>query len=111
MAVAAVVVTLSRGSSDAVAPAPAVAEEPPVQPAQLGTFSILLFLVGLAGLGYEVLWTRILAFYFGSGAYAFGLTLAAVLIGLSLGGLIGGHLADKTGRPAWVSGSLRSVTA
>jgi spermidine synthase len=102
LVVAAVVLLVGRARPGRVAAPPAAAGAPSAQPAHLGLFSALLFCVGLAGLGYEVLWSRVLAFYFGSGAYGFGLTLAAVLIGLALGGLIGGRLADASGRPVWV---------
>ncbi|MEM7248154.1 MAG: fused MFS/spermidine synthase [Acidobacteriota bacterium] len=72
------------------------------RPARPGRLAAALFVVGLCGLAYEVLWTRILVFYFGSGAHAFGVTLMVVLAGLALGGFLGGHVADRTGRPLLV---------
>ena len=52
-----------------------------------------LFLSGVAALGYEVLWTRILVLVVGSSTNAFTLMLGLYLLGLTLGGIwIGGRL-------------------
>lgn len=84
---------------------------PPAAVADLRPLEGLLVFVGLSGLAYEVLWTRVLVFYFGSGAHAFGLTLAVVLAGLAVGGFLGGALADRTGRPLVVLGASQVALA
>ena len=58
-----------------------------------------LFITGAAGLAYEILWTRALSFYFGSGAHGFSIMLAVVLTGLSVGAFLGGSLADRQRQP------------
>ncbi len=50
---------------------------------------------GLAGLAFEVLWTRILALLVASITYSFTALLTVFLAGLALGGAAGGLLADR----------------
>lgn len=115
--VAAAILLVARATSGrTAAPAPPASEPPPSsvpgEPVPDGArlLPALLFVVGLAGIAYEVAWTRILAFSFGSGAHAFALMLAVVLAGLASGGFLGGWLADRTGRPlAVVAGSQALV--
>lgn len=54
-------------------------------------------LSGAAALIYEVAWTRELSLVFGSTVYAVSMMLAAFMSGLSLGGVIGGRMADRGG--------------
>jgi spermidine synthase len=112
LAIAAIVLAASRseasGASDtSSSPAPRLVGAP----GRLRLFTMLLFGVGLAGLAYEVLWTRVLAFYLGSGAQAFGLVLAVVLAGLALGAFVGGFAADRTGRPVLVFAASQVLLA
>jgi spermidine synthase len=64
---------------------------------------------GLAALGYEVIWTRLLVLLFGSSVYAFAVMLAAFLLGLGLGALVGGWLALRVQKPAIVAASLQVI--
>ena len=59
-----------------------------------------LFLGGVAALGYQVLWTRILVLVVGSSSNAFTLMLGLYLAGLALGGFLAGRLMGRIGRPA-----------
>ena len=59
----------------------------------------LFFAMGATSLAYEVLWTRILVFYFGSSVYAYSLMLLLVLIGLALGSLAAVPWADRARSP------------
>lgn len=67
---------------------------------------LCLFFSGLAGLVYEVVWTRYLALFLGHTSYAVVAVLVAFMGGLALGNLWLGALADRTRRPlvfyAWV---------
>lgn len=114
VAVAAVVLAVGRAER-ASAPARGESHGLPARGSEasrrLGLLSALLFAVGLAGLAYEVLWTRVLAFYFGSGAQAFALVLAVVLAGLALGAFLGGELADRTRRPVLVLAVSQALVA
>ena len=47
-------------------------------------------LSGAAALIYEVVWTRKLSMIMGSSTYALSTTLAAFMMGLALGGMLGG---------------------
>ncbi len=52
------------------------------------------FISGSAALAYEVTWTRVLSWIFGSSVYAFSTILAAFLFGLALGSYLAGRIAD-----------------
>ena len=89
------------------APLPAVLEEAPVAsrvdagPAQprLRLALSLAFVSGLTSLGYQVLWTRLLASGTGNSTYVFSTILAVFLTGLALGALV----------YAWLRPRLRDV--
>ncbi|MDK1081048.1 MAG: fused MFS/spermidine synthase [Anaerolineae bacterium] len=74
---------------------------PKVAPVQWGYKTILLFsfLVGFIGLGFEILWIRILFIVNKNTAYAFPSILFIFLVGLALGGYIFGKKADKSKNP------------
>jgi spermidine synthase len=55
-------------------------------------------LSGAAALIYEVVWTRKLSTIMGSSTYALSTMLAAFMLGLALGGLIGGLLVPRLNR-------------
>ncbi len=57
---------------------------------------LVAFLVsGATGLIYEVLWTRMLTFWFGATAHAIATVLTAFMGGLALGGWLGGRAAER----------------
>lgn len=59
-----------------------------------------LFLIsGFCGLVYEIVWTRIFGLIFGNTTLAISTVLAAFMLGLSLGALILGRLADSLKSP------------
>ncbi|RPI88790.1 MAG: hypothetical protein EHM40_22105, partial [Chloroflexi bacterium] len=66
-----------------------------------GYRTILLssFLVGFIGLGFEMLWIRILLIVNKNTAYAFPSILFVFLLGLALGGYIWGRQADTSSDP------------
>lgn len=66
---------------------------------------------GLAALGYEVVWTRLLVLLFGSSVYAFAVMLTSFLLGLGLGGLLGGRLAARRRDPFLLTAALQVVIA
>jgi spermidine synthase len=55
-------------------------------------------LSGFFSLGYEVLWTRAIAFFIGNTAYAFSAMLTTFLFGLGLGGVLVARFADRLKR-------------
>lgn len=66
----------------------------------------LFFLSGACGLVYEIIWTRMLTLIFGVTVYAVSAVLCAFMLGLALGSLIFGRLADRTARPLRVYGLM-----
>jgi spermidine synthase len=64
-----------------------------------GTILVSSFLVGFIGLGFEMLWVRILHIVNKNTAYSFPSILFIFLLGLALGGYIFGRAADKSKNP------------
>ncbi|MGH7361252.1 MAG: fused MFS/spermidine synthase, partial [Candidatus Methylomirabilales bacterium] len=62
---------------------------------------------GLAALGYEVVWMRLLVLLFGSSVYAFAVMLTSFLLGLGLGSLVGSQLAARGGKPFILAAALQ----
>ncbi len=56
------------------------------------------FLVGFIGLGYEMLWIRVLSIINKNTAYGFPSILFVFLVGLSVGGYVWGRQADRSSR-------------
>lgn len=56
-------------------------------------------LSGAAALSYEVVWTRALSTVLGSTTYAVSAMLATFMLGLAIGGVTGGRLADRAPDP------------
>ena len=59
---------------------------------------LVVFVVGAASLGAEIAAARLLAPYFGASMFVWANTIATVLVALSVGYAIGGHLSDRTPR-------------
>jgi spermidine synthase len=68
------------------------AQPPRVPPAGV---RVIVFVVGAASLGAEIAAARLLAPYFGASTIIWANTIATVLVSLSIGYAIGGHLADR----------------
>jgi len=96
--VAAALALTQRGAAPA-----ARAPETPPPPADAApprrALLALLFAIGAASLGYEVLWTRILLFHLGSSVYAYSIMLLLVLFGIALGSLAVTRWADRVRSP------------
>lgn len=58
---------------------------------------LFFFVSGACGLLYQVVWTRKLVLLFGTTAYAVSAVLSIFFLGLGLGSLWGGRLADRRG--------------
>ncbi len=59
----------------------------------------LAFVSGLTSLGYQVLWTRLLASGTGNSTYVFTLILTMFLIGIALGAMLFSTFRERLGRP------------
>jgi spermidine synthase len=66
-----------------------------------GGLYALFFLSGASALIYEVVWQHLLNLVFGVSTLSVSAVLAAFMLGLALGGLMFGRLADRTARPLW----------
>ncbi|MCP4644865.1 MAG: hypothetical protein GY851_30765 [bacterium] len=79
---------------------------------QFGVFLCILlffFVSGACGLLYQVVWTRKLVLLFGTTSYAVSTVLSIFFLGLGVGSLWGGRLADRTRRPLFLYGVFEIV--
>ncbi len=67
--------------------------------AALNAVAALLFCSGAAGLLYQVVWTRKLVLLFGTTSYAVSTVLSVFFLGLAIGSVWGGRIADRSTRP------------
>ncbi len=63
-----------------------------------GLAAAVLAVTGFATLTYEIAWTRVFSLTTGPSTYAFAATLAAVIIGLAIGSVVGSSLPGRTDR-------------
>jgi spermidine synthase len=68
---------------------------------------LAIALSGMAALGAEVVWTRLLALLLGGTVYTFSLILAVFLIGLGIGSSVGALLARRTARARLALGACQ----
>ena len=65
---------------------------------------LVFFLSGFAALLYQVIWQRLLVIFSGADVYSVTIIVAAFMVGLGLGSLAGGRLADRIGARACLWG-------
>lgn len=102
LAVAALAFLLYRRHSfvDRVEPEVAVSAEPAEK---AGYLNLLAALSGFTALGCQVLWTRLLAEYYGGTVYSFSIILAVFLLGLGIGSSLGATASRRVRNPlAWL---------
>ena len=58
----------------------------------------VFFIAGAPALVYQVVWQKVLALYFGVDIYSTTITVSIFMIGLGIGSLLGGIIADRTRR-------------
>ena len=76
-----------------------------------GAVYVAIALSGLAALGAEVVWTRLLALTFGATVYTFSIILAVFLVGLGLGSSLGSVVARLSARPRLAFGVCQLLLA
>jgi spermidine synthase len=105
---------LSLTTSASPSPSPSPQPRPARRPAPRGVWA-LAFATGFVGMGLELCWSRVsgplLAARSGSDAVAFSVVLAAVLLGIGLGGVAARSVRRGLGRPlAIAQGALALLT-
>lgn len=76
----------------------------------MGLVVLLLFIAsGFSSLIYQVVWTRLLVFVFGSTTFATATVLAVFMGGLALGSFLAGNQADRVRRPLLAYGVLEGI--
>lgn len=62
--------------------------------------SLIIFAVsGFCSMAYEVVWTKLLGLLVGPTTYSFTIVLVTFILGLALGSMLFGYLADKMSKP------------
>ena len=65
--------------------------------------ALVIFAVsGFCAMAYEVIWTKLLGLIVGPTTYSFTIVLVSFILGLAVGSMIFGFLADKIRRPIWL---------
>ncbi|MFP6582842.1 MAG: fused MFS/spermidine synthase [Candidatus Hydrogenedentota bacterium] len=67
------------------------------------------FVSGACGLLYQIVWTRKLVLLFGTTSYAVSTVLSIFFLGLALGSMWGGRLADSNARPLRLYGYFEII--
>lgn len=60
----------------------------------------IFFVSGFCAMAYEVIWTKLLGLIVGPTTYSFTIVLVTFIVGLALGNLVFGRLADRAGNAA-----------
>jgi predicted membrane-bound spermidine synthase len=69
-----------------------------VDATRVALFYAVFFVGGMPALIYQVAWQRVLTLYFGIDIYSTTVTVATFMLGLGVGSLLGGRLADRAAR-------------
>ncbi len=88
------------------------AENAASKQAQYMIFALVLcffFVSGACGLLYQVVWTRKLVLLFGTTSYAVSTVLSIFFLGLGIGSVWGGRLADNKSHPLWRYGLFEII--
>jgi spermidine synthase len=72
---------------------------------------IVAFGSGFTALAFEIVWFRILVLVFGSTVYSFAAMLSVFLLGLAIGSLVMGPLADRARAPARLLAATQGAAA
>jgi spermidine synthase len=81
----------------------------PAPPAGRALLLLTIFFTNLLSLSCQVLWLRKLSYVFGSTATLFSTVLSIFLLGLALGALAGGRVADRSPSPWRVLATLQVI--
>ena len=85
----------------------------PAQPfsrKNLALLTLIFFASGFASLVYQVVWQRLLTLYYGVSTVSIAIIVSVFLLGLGIGGLAGGLLAERARKGAPTSSSVVELT-
>lgn len=67
----------------------------PLQARMTSFLAFIFFFSGFASLMYQIAWQRLLTLHYGVGAISITLIVSVYMLGLGVGGLVGGALAER----------------
>ena len=81
-----------------------VSEEEGVRerPAVLNSALVIFAVSGFCSMAYEVIWAKLLGLIVGPTTYSFTIVLVTFILGLALGSMLFGWLADRMGKVIWL---------
>ena len=74
----------------------------PDYPGELTGALVIFAVSGFCAMSYEVIWTKLLGLIVGPTTYSFTIVLVTFILGLALGSILFGWLADRTGKAVWL---------
>jgi predicted membrane-bound spermidine synthase len=77
----------------------ALRDQDPPENNMLPVLLLLFFASGFAALTYQVCWQRLLAYAFGVDIESSTIVIACFMLGMGVGSLVGGYVADRTDKP------------
>ena len=96
-----------------LSPHQAAKKEPSRELAERTTLAWMIYLVialsGMAALGAEVVWTRLISLMLGGTVYTFSIILAVFLVGLGIGSSAGAIVARNSRSPGWALGTCQTL--
>ncbi|MEQ8768191.1 MAG: fused MFS/spermidine synthase [Planctomycetota bacterium] len=95
------VIALARTRADE-SPIAMPAAPPPNEAVRPAPFLLGIWLAGSMSLGWEVLWTRLLAQFLRNSVYSFAATLSVYLLGLTIGAALASRWSRRLSRPLTV---------
>lgn len=72
-------------------------------------YYLVFFGAGMPALIYQVVWQRVLSLYFGVDIYSVSVTIGTFMLGLGLGSLLGGRIADRVRKPAVIYATVEAL--
>ncbi|MFN0009168.1 MAG: fused MFS/spermidine synthase [Planctomycetota bacterium] len=100
---------LAGATQDGPSPAPSSEPEARYTRAQYTATLVALFASGFAAMGYEVLFSRVIALSFGSSTYSFTVMLMSFVTGIGIGSAIVSRM--RVERPLWLFGASQLAAA
>jgi len=92
--------------------------EPPAEetrssdyPGELTGALVIFAVSGFCAMAYEVIWTRLLGLIVGPTTYSFTIVLVTFILGLALGSMLFGWVADRIGKALWLLISTQVIAA
>ena len=93
---------VTRASREPLREGAAIGDKLAGRPAVVKAALVIFAVSGFCSMAYEVIWTRLLGLIVGPTTYSFTIVLVTFILGLALGSMFFGYLADRSGKAVWL---------